>query len=181
MKKTNRDIYKSIKTTPITILTTLLAFLALLLYFYNFRGSFSKDPHSWGAFGSYLNGTIGTLAAITAVIWLIISVNLQKKELEHVKAQLEKSAEEQIKQTTISAISAILNSSLQLINNYQNDLVALNNGEKHLHPFADAQHLHNKIDMEWRKMIFYQAKIESYLNDKYIDKSNENSEGDEPF
>lgn len=156
--------------------------IMLLLFFYKFNGPLSEKYEAWSAFGSYISGTVGVLAAFTAVIWLIISVHLQKTELEHLKNELSASADEQRKQTNISALAALINSSRQSIAGHQNDLIALNSGEKHLHPMLDDQSIHNMIDREWKKLSFYQSEIESYLDHKYINETNHvEANNDDPF
>ncbi len=136
-------------------------------FFHTFSGGVSNDQQDWGNFGSYLSGTIGVLAACLAVIWLMISVHLQKIELSNLKAQLEESEKEQKKQTHISALSAMLNSSTQALAQYQSNLIALNNGEAHLHPMDDRIGIHLRMDKEWQKMNFYQTQMEAYLLEKY--------------
>lgn len=152
----------------ILLITTIIS---LTLFFKVFNGPLSVNHEIWGAFGSFISGTIGVIAACTAVIWLIISVHLQKTELEQLKNELVSSANEQKKQTNISALSALINSSRLSIASYQNDLIALNSGEKHLHPMDDEQSIHQRIDEEWRRLSFYQSAIESYLEQKYVKKT----------
>ncbi|MFZ3409019.1 hypothetical protein [Vibrio chagasii] len=145
-----------------------LSISSLVLFFSKFNGGLSGNQQDWGAFGSYLSGTVGVVAACLAVIWLMISVHLQKQELKHLKDELASSAEEQKKQTYISALSALISSSRQAISEYQSDLIALNDGDEHLHPMADKQHLLMSIDSEWAKITFYQKQIEQYLKEQYV-------------
>lgn len=145
-----------------------LTLSSLVLFFSKFNGGLSGNQQDWGAFGSYLSGTVGVVAACLAVIWLMISVHLQKQELKHLKNELASSAEEQKKQTYISALSALISSSRQAIAEHQNDLIALNDGDEHLHPFADKAHLLMSIDSEWAKITFYQKQIEQYLKEQYV-------------
>lgn len=140
------------------------------VYFITFNGNASTEHSDWGDFGSYVSGTIGVLAACLAVIWLMISVHLQKIELRELKAQLAESESEQKKQTHIGALSAVLNSSVQALAQYQNNLIALNNGEEHLHPMDDRISIHLRMDEEFAKMTFYQKQMEKYLQDKYPEK-----------
>ncbi|WP_318481254.1 hypothetical protein [Photobacterium leiognathi] len=145
-----------------------LTLSSLVLFFSKFNGGLSGNQQDWGAFGSYLSGTVGVVAACLAVIWLMISVHLQKKELNHLKNELASSAEEQKKQTYISALSALISSSRQAIAEHQNDLIALNDGDEHLHPFFDKTHLLMSIDNEWARINFYQKQIEQYLKEQYV-------------
>ncbi|MBU2885623.1 hypothetical protein KO507_07600 [Gilvimarinus agarilyticus] len=142
-------------------------------FFHTFSGGVSYDQQDWGNFGSYLSGTVGVLAACLAVIWLMISVHLQKIELSSLKAQLEESEKEQQKQTHISALTAMLNSSAQALALYQSDLIALNDGDAHLDPMDNRTGVHSKIDLHSRmhkeldKINFYKTKMEAYLLEKY--------------
>ena len=159
-----------------------VAIIALLPFFYKFNGPLSDRHEVWAAFGSYISGTIGVPVAFMAVIWLIISVSLQKTELERLKKELSASAAEQRKQTKISALAALISSSRQSIASHQNDLIALNSGGKHLHPMLDDRSIHDMIDREWEKLAFYQSEIESYLDCKYAKETkNEEMTRDGPF
>ncbi|ALO34507.1 hypothetical protein CMT41_07095 [Colwellia sp. MT41] len=157
----------AITSSFIILIGAVITFLGM--FFSNFNGEVSNSQQDWGAFGSYISGTIGVLAACLAVVWLMISVHLQKVELQHLKSELASSADEQKKQTYISALTALISSSRQAITEYQNDLMALNNGSKHLHPMVDKVGIFMSIDEELMKLKFYQEQIAIYLKEQYVD------------
>ncbi len=171
---------KSIDAFIILSILVLVAVVAvsLGLFFYNFSAGLSANNQDWGAFGSYLSGTVGVTAASIAVIWLIRSVYIQKVELEHVKRQLEKSSDEQEKQTHISALTAMVSTGLKKVEGYGNSLRVIDEGTRHLHPLADEGSLHIQIDEEQRKVDFYQKQIEQYIQNKYEDYVAEDSDED---
>lgn len=158
--------YKEAILSIILLVGTVSASLGT--FFYKFNGELSGTHSNWGDFGSFISGTIGVVAACLAVIWLIISVNLQKIELARLKTELEQSAHEQKKQTHISALTALVNSSQQAISGHHNDLVARKNGVE-LEFMATEGDIRMAIDSEWRKLMFYEAQIKIYLNEQYID------------
>jgi hypothetical protein len=137
-------------------------------FFYKFNGELSGTHSNWGDFGSFISGTIGVVAACLAVIWLIISVNLQKIELARLKAELKQSANEQKKQTHISALTALVNSSQQAISGHHNDLVARKNGVE-LESMATEADIRMGINSELLKLKFYEDQIKLYIKEQYID------------
>jgi len=143
-------------------------------FFYKFNAGLSSEQQDWGAFGSFLSGTLGVLIALLAVIWLIKSVQMQKKELVHLKSELKATSNEQKKQTQISALSALISSSESAINVLESKLVATNSGDKHLHPMEDIMFIHDLINEEERKISFYKVRLESYLPEIY-EKINEST------
>ncbi|RAU19477.1 hypothetical protein DN062_04290 [Nitrincola tibetensis] len=177
---------KFIKNNIAIIVSLAVLLLAVIfftgVYFITFSGGASTKHSDWDDFGSYVSGTIGVLAACLAVVWLMISVHLQKIELRELKAQLAESENEQKKQTHIGALSAVLNSSVQTLAQYQNILIALNSGEAHLHPMEDGTSIHMRVDDEFAKMTFYQKQMERYLQDKYPEKQRDHIDDiDSPF
>lgn len=65
----------------ITIFFAILA-LALVLYFYQFHGTLSHIQSDWGAFGEYLAGTFGTVISLLALIGLIFSIEITKRQFK---------------------------------------------------------------------------------------------------
>ncbi|MDC5805215.1 hypothetical protein OPW36_18455 [Vibrio europaeus] len=157
----NRSIFVSV------FLLVFVGIVSFGSFFFKFNGGLSSDQQDWGAFGSFLSGTLGVLIAFLAVAWLIKSVQIQKKELSHLKNELKATGMEQQKQTEISALSALISSSESAISVYESKLVAMNNGDKHLHPMEDNILLHNLIHEEERKINFYKNKLESFLSEVY--------------
>jgi hypothetical protein len=136
------------------------------IFFVHFDGQLSVNQQDWGAFGSYVSGTVGVFAACLAVIWLILSVSIQQKELKYLKGELENSFLEQKKQTEISALTAILTSKQQAKVNDQSLLQrikAKTNGKRLLVDSAIIEHRITQTDSE---IAFYEGEIEKYLPDK---------------
>ena len=162
-------VNKYLFITVSILILALTATISIGLFFMTFSGKLSTEHQDWGALGSYLSGTVGVVAASLAVVWLIKSVHLQKNELAHLKQELKGSSDEQKKQTFISALSALISSSRQAITEYQQDLIALNAGDKHFHPMLTDVDLRMAMDNEQRKVVFYETQLELYLKDQYVD------------
>lgn len=144
----------------------------LSVFLYQFNGQFSSNQQDWGAFGSYMSGTVGVFAACLAVAWLIRSVSLQQLELESLKAELKSSSKEQIKQTHISALTAILTSNQQAIANDRALLFGVNNGtegesiKKQHGAMALVFHsrsIEERIEYISNEIAFYEKQLEGYL------------------
>lgn len=164
-----------LKWLSVIALIVLSAF-CLGVFLYQFNGQFSENQQDWGAFGSYMSGTIGVFAACLAVAWLIRSVSLQQVELQHLKAELKSSSNEQIKQTHISALAAILTSNQQAIANDRTLLSAMNNGsegesikKEHGATALMSQTISIKGRIEYisNEIAFYEIQLESYLPEVY--------------
>jgi len=148
------------------------------VFFYQFDGQFSRNQQDWGAFGSYISGTIGVLAACLAVIWLIRSVSIQQKELIYLKDELKNSFNEQKKQTHINALTAILNSKQQVIandrsllselkNDYESGLIDNSDKGKTALIFHTCM-IEYRINKTVREISFYEGQIDTYLSCKYV-------------
>jgi len=173
-KKKNIDLLITLSA----IFLIVAALVSLGLFFSTFSGGLSSDSQDWGAFGSYVSGTIGVTAASLAVIWLIRSVHIQKVELKYLKRELEKSSSEQEKQTHISALTAMVSTSLKMIDGYENSLRLVETSTNHQHPFADVGNLHIQIGEEQRKVEFYQDQIRQYVQNKYENQAREDKDED---
>lgn len=171
--KAHRETVLSIIILIVTVSVSLGSF------FFKFNGELSGTHSNWGDFGSFVSGTIGTVATCLALIWLIISVNLQKIELARLKIELEQSSNEQKKQTHISALAALINSSQQAISGHQNDLIARKNGVE-LEFMASESDIRIAMDDEWRKLYFYEGQIKVYLKEQYTDPYANNASKQEP-
>ncbi|MGI2144454.1 hypothetical protein [Shewanella frigidimarina] len=159
----------------ITLLLIIIAF-SLGLFFYNFNGLFSPEQQDWGAFGSYISGTIGVFSACLAVVWLIRSVNLQQVELQHLKTELKNSYEEQKKQTQINALTALLTSNQQAIandrtllstiyNSPEGDKIKSENGILALELCSVS--IKSRINGINDQICFYEKELECYLTKIY--------------
>ena len=140
----------------------LFAVVGIALAFYSNVG-LPMNSENWGDLGSYLSGTIGLAIAILAVIWLIQSVQLQKTELNQLKAELKATGEEQRKQTQIAALSAIISANESSMTRLENSLIALNSGDQHLMFGEDKRSIELEIYRECKSMLFYRSQLETYL------------------
>ncbi len=48
---------------------------------------FSNDPDDWGVFGDYIGGTIGTFFAFAAFVAVLVTVAIQREQLDHARKQ----------------------------------------------------------------------------------------------
>lgn len=64
--------------------------LSLGLYKLYFPGSFVRSHTAWAEFGSYIGGTLGAFFAFLAVVILLKTLHINKKELEETRAVLQK-------------------------------------------------------------------------------------------
>ena len=73
-----------------------LLFVAAVLgfYFFHFSGPISSDPERWGQFGDYLGGTLNPLLSFLSLIALVLTVSMQRRQLELAREQLANSREE---------------------------------------------------------------------------------------
>ncbi|RBW64928.1 hypothetical protein DS893_12085 [Vibrionales bacterium C3R12] len=133
----------SLKLLSVMVLL-LLSIFCLGLYFNQFNGVFSEKQQDWGAFGSYVSGTIGVFSACLAVLWLIRSVTLQQVELQHLKDELKSSSTEQKNQTHIGALTALLTSNQQALAN-EKILLAKVTNENSIDPMDLESRIHTSI------------------------------------
>lgn len=71
------------------IVSSLLVPFAYALYFHNH--SISNNPSDWAPFGNYVGGTLGTLLAFFALTVLLLSLEVQRRELKATRDELQKS------------------------------------------------------------------------------------------
>lgn len=72
-------------------------FIILVVSFYgwNFRGSsISDNVSNWGAFGDYVGGVVNPILAFFSFMALLITLDLQRKQLNKTEEQLELNREE---------------------------------------------------------------------------------------
>ncbi|MBI9092450.1 MAG: hypothetical protein JEZ12_24805 [Desulfobacterium sp.] len=97
---------------PLNILFFIFVFAVLFLvvvasiYYFHFNagGGFSNNPSDWGTFGDYLGGVLNPLFGFLTLIALLITIILQKQELDNTKMELNttiKDAEKKRIETTI--------------------------------------------------------------------------------
>jgi len=75
-------------------------------YFVQFNDGFSGDHQRWGTFGDYLGGVLSPLLSFFTLIAMLITINLQTKELKATREELSRSAIAQ--EQTEKSISAQL-------------------------------------------------------------------------
>lgn len=68
----------------IYITTTFIILIPLCIYFFYFHNDFS-DRNTFGQFGSYFGGVVNPLLTFFTIIILIITVKIQRQELETAK------------------------------------------------------------------------------------------------
>ncbi|PZR11256.1 MAG: hypothetical protein DI539_20825 [Flavobacterium psychrophilum] len=72
------------------IVTFATVFFAIVtgLYFFNFHGGMSDSPGDWGTFGDYVGGLLNPVLSYLSLIALLITINLQIKELDATRTEL---------------------------------------------------------------------------------------------
>lgn len=69
----------------------------------------STDPETWGQFGDYVGGVLNPLVATLALIAIVISIRIQKIELEETRAALER-------QVAMANLFSLLQQHRELVN-----------------------------------------------------------------
>lgn len=73
----------------------LLVIAVLITYWFNFKNNpISSEVGSWGAFGDYVGGTINPILGFFSFMALLITLDLQRKQLNKTEEQLELNREE---------------------------------------------------------------------------------------
>ena len=87
------QMIKSIITPIATII--LICSLAPLAYYFNFGHlSISDKPENWGVFGDYIGGILNPILSFSAFIGVLITVLLQRSQLQQTHSQLTMTKEE---------------------------------------------------------------------------------------
>lgn len=96
------------------------------IYVWNFKGvPLSSVPAEWGVFGDFFGGILNPLVAYAAFTWLTKSVRLQKEELTETRRALSDSADAQMEQVKLSALTALMDSTLAEVSIQRQHLVHL--------------------------------------------------------
>jgi hypothetical protein len=87
---------KMIKSISIPIaIIILICSLAPLAYYLNFGHlSISDKPENWGVFGDYIGGILNPILSFSAFIGVLITVLLQRSQLQQTQSQLTMTKEE---------------------------------------------------------------------------------------
>ena len=89
----------------IFIFAVLFLVVAVIFYYLNFNeGGISSNPADWGTFGDYLGGVLNPLFGFLTLIALLITIILQKQELDKTKTELNKVREDAEKNNTETTI-----------------------------------------------------------------------------
>lgn len=123
--------------TLIIIFFTILALVPLVLYFYQFNGKLSNSQSNWGAFGEYFAGTFGTVISLLALIGLIFSIEMTKRQFR--------------RQSEESTFFNLLNLHINKVNN-----LVLDETHKGYNSFEQYRHL---FEAEVRKHLINDARF----------------------
>lgn len=85
-----RDATTRLVTTMPWIAFAAFLFLSVLYWIRFSANGKSPDPATWGQFGDYIGGLLNPLVATLALLALVISIQIQKRELSETRAALEK-------------------------------------------------------------------------------------------
>lgn len=115
---------ESIKSGHMLVLGWMLLWCAI--YIWKFGGdSLSSSPGDWGVFGDFFGGILNPVVAYAAFTWLTRSVRLQKEELTETRRALTDSADAQMEQVRLSALTALMDSTLAEVGIQRQHLVYL--------------------------------------------------------
>lgn len=71
------------------------ASIAILIYVFHFGGrSLSDDPEDWAVFGDFIGGTLNPIFAFFSFVLLLLTLSMQRKQLDKTEEQLELNREE---------------------------------------------------------------------------------------
>jgi len=80
IERINPDVLTKV-LTGLLIGVVLMAFAAVALYLYQFHGHFAQDQGTWGQFGDYIGGVLNPLVSSIALLGLLLTVLMQRKDL----------------------------------------------------------------------------------------------------
>ncbi|MDR7332003.1 hypothetical protein [Roseateles asaccharophilus] len=85
----------------------------------------ASDPGDWGAFGDYVGGIVNPLIALMALIWLVESVRIQRRELAATRDELRKAATAQATQVLLAAKTAKISAVSTMLQSVQSEIEQL--------------------------------------------------------
>lgn len=119
-----KELDGNIKLAHMLVLGWMLLWCAI--YVWKFGGnSLSSGPGDWGVFGDFFGGILNPVVAYAAFTWLTRSVRLQKEELTETRRALADSADAQKEQVRLSALTALMDSTLAEVGIQRQHLVHL--------------------------------------------------------
>jgi uncharacterized membrane protein len=116
-----QETRKLITSGIIAVLTAAtVAILALTLYTLNFGSSLSSDRNDWGVFGDYLGGILNPVVGIVTVYLVLMTLIVQRKELNNSLKEMKKSTAALKIQNTAIGEQTFQNTFFNWINSYNN-------------------------------------------------------------
>jgi uncharacterized membrane protein len=119
LKKLDYQIYAAIGLIVLVIVIVLSTYV---FWFLKLETPLSVSPTHWGAFGDYVGGILNPIIAFTALCWLVISVRIQKEELNETRSALKDSADAQKEQVRVASFTALINANTIHIQHIQYQL-----------------------------------------------------------
>ncbi|KJJ13580.1 MULTISPECIES: putative phage abortive infection protein [unclassified Neisseria] len=84
----------------------------------NFLAKLSNDPATWGTFGDYLGGTLNPIISFLAFIGLLYTIHQQAQEMKATRDELERTAEQQSRQSKIFNLRQFESTFFSLLNQH---------------------------------------------------------------
>jgi Putative phage abortive infection protein len=136
------------------------AFVFLILaYWYSFsKYGWSTNPDAWGQFGDFLGGVLNPLVSLAALFALVISVRMQRSELNDTRAELVEARKVATEQAKTADQQRREQRFFDLLNLYQRTVDSLTftqRSNSFLTPVSSGKHppttniFHGKAAIEW--------------------------------
>jgi hypothetical protein len=93
------------------------ATLMIAAYIANFAFEtlrFSGDPDDWGVFGDYIGGTLGTFFGFAAFVGVLVTIAIQRQQLEHARKQAYLDELQRFLSDTAARIDVMLNREVEV-------------------------------------------------------------------
>ncbi|PLA40034.1 hypothetical protein CYK00_07505 [Neisseria sicca] len=109
----------------------------------NFLAKLSDDPAIWGTFGDYLGGTLNPIISFLAFIGLLYTIRQQAQEMKATRDELERTAEQQSRQSEIFNLQQFESTFFSLLEQYNKIVETL---VKNVDEINKYNRTHNSID-----------------------------------
>lgn len=116
-----KKLFFWLKENVLLAIIGLVTLIVLYIFFHHFQGNFSDKQDIWGAFGSYIGGTLSPLISIFAFHLIAKTYKLQKDELKETRNLLAQSTDAQKKQVKLATLTALINAKLMQIDGLANE------------------------------------------------------------